>query len=188
MKYDRGVADLYYIRVGSVYERHALLHCLTGFTSDGTNHESSRSFALRVLLDAKDHADDYTYLAAGAPERVRRELMGLAKRAAVAVSPLHDALPDPVTWETSWHQANVPRFIASTTLVARHNVRLDPAVQDEVFRAEERGMWHLLTEAWERLHHFDLEVVLTDAKYGSHLVEGLLFGTAAYDAWIEDGS
>jgi len=182
------VADIYYIRIGSVHERHVLLHCLTGFTSDGTNYESSRSFALSVLLDAKDHADDYTYLAGGAPERIRHELTRLAKRAAVAASPLHDALPDPIPWETSWHQTNVPRFIASTTLVARHNVRLDPTVQDDVFSAEKRGMWHLLTEAWERLHHFDLKVVLTDAKYGSHLVEGLLFGTAAYDAWIEDGS
>jgi hypothetical protein len=181
------VADLYYVRIGSVYERHVLLHCLTGFTSDGTNYESSRSFALSVLLDAKQHADDHTYLAAGAPERVKHELKRLAERATLAASPLHDALPDPVPWDTSWHQANVPRFIASTALVARYNVPLDTAVREDVFAAEERGMWHLLTGAWERLHHFDLKVLLTDAKYGSHLVEGLVFGTAAFDAWIEEG-
>ena len=186
--YNRGVADIYYVRIGSVYERHVRLHCLSGFTNDGTNYASSRSFALSVLLDAKDHADDYTYLSAGAPERVRCELMRLAKCAASAASPLHDALSAPVPWEMGWHQTNVPRFIASTTLVARHNVRLDPAVQDEVFKAEERGMWHLLTEAWERLHHFDLDVVLTDAKYCSHLMENLLFGTAAFDAWIEEAA
>lgn len=74
------MADVYYIRIGLVDGTRVVLHCLTGFTSDGRNYETSRSFALSVLLDAKVHCDDHEYLCQGAPELVccPRELFGAA--------------------------------------------------------------------------------------------------------------
>jgi hypothetical protein len=180
------MADLYYVRIGTIDGARVVFHCLTGFTSDGTNYESSRSFALSLLLDAKDHWNDHDYLCVGAPDLVKQRHVRLADRARRVASPLHEELPDPTPWEESWHRAHVPRVVRSTKLLARHNVELDREVQAAAFAAEERGMWHLLDAAWRGLHNFDLEVVLTDGKYGSHLVEGHLFATAAFDAWVED--
>ncbi|MGN6105402.1 MAG: hypothetical protein ACTHU0_09885 [Kofleriaceae bacterium] len=179
------MADLYYIRIGLVDGTRVVLHCLTGFTNDGRNYETSRSFALMVLLDAKLHCDDHQYLCQGAPELTSRRLAMIAGRARSAPSPLHESLPDPVPWDEAWHRAHVPRIIRATRLLARHNVAFDAQTQEAAFAAEERGMWHLLEAAWRDLHHFDLEVELTEASYGSHLVEGHLFGTTAFDAWSE---
>jgi hypothetical protein len=45
--------------------------------------------------------------------------------------------------------------------------------------------WKLVDAGWQRLHNYDLEVEVTDPKYVSHLVEGQLFATSAFDAWDE---
>ena len=46
----------FYIRIGKVDDTRVVLHCLTGFISEPFYTCTSRSFALMVLLDAKERA------------------------------------------------------------------------------------------------------------------------------------
>lgn len=180
------MADSYYVRIGTVDGARVVLHCLTGFTADATNYATSRSFALAVLLDAKTHAEDHEYLACDASEDIRRQLRRSAERVAAAHSPLHEALPDAESWDAMWCESHVPKFVSATKLLARHNVR--PAQEAAEVMGEVIGLggtWPLLEVGWQRLHHWDLEVELTDPQYAAHLVEGHLFATAAYDTWEE---
>lgn len=182
------MADTFYIRIGPVRGTHVVLHCLTAFDGHITHLATSRSFALIVLQQAKEHAMDYEYVAPRAPESAYREVEQIAQRAKRASSPLNDAIADDSeTWRVDWHEANTPRFIATTKLLARRNLRSEDelfAIKSEIFKLGET--WKLIEAGWQRLHNYDLEVEVTDPKYVSHLIEGHLFATSAFDAWEEE--
>ena len=140
-----------------------------------------------ALRHARDHATDYEYVAPRSPESAYSEFEQIALRTRRARSPLNDAVPDESeTWEADWHKVNTPRFIASTTLIARRNARSEDeliAIKREIIALG--PTWKLVEAGWRRLHNYDLEVEVTDPKYVSHLLEGHLFATAAFDAWEE---
>ena len=188
MLYRPAVADTFYIRIGKVEGPRVVLHCLTGFDGYVGGLCTSRSFALMVLRDARAHATDFDYVAPRRPRSVYRTYKLLAERAERAASPLHDAIPDDAElWEAAWHEANTPRFIASTRLLERRNVRPDDELIATLQEVIELGeTWKLVEVGWQRLHNYDLEVEVTDARYVAHLVEGHLFATTAFDAWDED--
>jgi len=182
------VGETFYIRIGKVEGPRAVLHCLTGFDGYVGKLCTSRSFALMVLHDARDHAMDVEYVAPAEPASVYRTYQQLAERARRASSPLHDAIAeDTELWKAEWHVANMPRFIASTRLLERRNARPESeliATLDEII--ELGPTWKLVAVGWQRLHNYDLEVEVSDPRYVSHLVEGQLFATTAFDAWNEE--
>jgi hypothetical protein len=164
-----------------------VLHCLTGFDGHVLRLATSRSFALMVLQDAKDHATDYEYVGPRSPMSTYKNLEQIGQRSQQASSPLNDAIPEGDDTSTAaWHEANAPRFVASTKLLARRNVRSE----DDLIKARQDILdlgetWKLVEAGWVWLHNYDLEVEVTDPKYVSHLIEGHLFATTAFDAWEE---
>nr|WP_254627760.1 pentapeptide repeat-containing protein [Myxococcus sp. CA040A] len=141
-----------------------------------------------LLLDARRRADPTGFLVRGLPKAVARERVALAKKSSKADSPLHAELGGPPVWEAAWHAEHTPRFVARSRLLARHNAVGEGRLQkiiDEISPLEQKGKGLFLDAAWARLHHFDVSVEVTDEKYLQHLVEGHVFGTTAYDAWIE---
>lgn len=184
------MGDTFYIRIGNIEGPRIVLHCLTGFDGDVGFLCTSRSFALMVLHDARGHARDFEYVAPEEPASVYRTYEQLAQRAERARSPLNDEIPDDAELsERAWHAANTPRFIASTRLLERRNARSDSEMIETLQNVVELGAtWKLVEVGWKQLHNYDLEVEVTDPKYVSHLVEGQLFATAAFDAWDEDGA
>jgi hypothetical protein len=177
------MGDAFYIRIGAVEGARAILHCLTGFDGHVGKLCTSRSFALIVLHDARDHAMDFEYVAPPGDATYER----LARCAQRASSPLNDAITeDAPLWEAGWAEANVPRFISSTKLLSRRNARPDGELIETLREVLQLGeTWKLVEAGWQRLHNYDLEVEVTDPKFASHLVEGQLFATAAFDAWEE---
>lgn len=181
-------SDLFYIRVGSVNGSKALLHVLTGFATEYLDTATSRSFALGLLLDAKNRVSSVRIqaLTAGDPDAERR--IGLADKVAEMPSSLHEELVNPEPWDTEWHKKNVPGIISSTKLVKEYNRTSEEELQNQMSEIEplqEESWAKFMEAAWEKLHHYDLEVTVTDPKYLEHLVEGFEFPTAAYDAWRE---
>lgn len=180
-------SDGFYVRIGRLEGDSVTLHCLTGFAGGMTDYATSRSFALSVLLDAKDRAGDVEYEVGGAPPEVANARRELAARVGNAPSALHDELSSPEPWDEAWHQEHVPRIVASCELVERSKISEDEAraIAEEIEDLQEEGPWVHLNAAWNRLHRFDLRVRVTDPKYLAHLATGHEFGTTAFDAWIE---
>lgn len=180
------MAETFYIRIGRIADRRVVLHCLTGFSGAADDFATSRSFALMVLQDAKLHAEDATFVAPRRHDHLYLQHATIGIRAAEAAAPLADEIDEAEVWEESWHQANIARFVVSTKVLARRNVfPYDElvAIRSEIVELGET--WKLVEAGWQRLHNYDLEVEVTDAKYLAHLIEGHLFGTAAFDAWVE---
>ena len=86
---------------------------------------------------------------------------------------------------------HVGRYIESTRILDRHNVRRHlPSVHSELEALMARAK-HLDHEAAERLlctgfHHLMLRVEVTDPKWLEGLEVGQVFGSTAYDVWLDD--
>lgn len=105
-----------------------------------------------------------------------------------ASAPLLEEFPNPEPWDGAWHAKVVPQVVVKTKLLGRFNTLGDDALsarRREIDPLEAQGGWAFMQAAWERLHHFDLEVQVTDPKYLAHLRSGLEFGTTAFEAWSE---
>ncbi|MFY2560702.1 hypothetical protein ACN469_24070 [Corallococcus terminator] len=182
------MSEAFYVRVGKVEERKVTFHCLTGFAGGLADYADTRSFALMLLLDAKDRAGDTRYLVRGAPPSVADEHLALADKAAKAPSSLHKDAGNPNVFEAKWHARHTPRFVERSYVLARHN-DFDEATLREAFEEisplQDQGRWLFLEAAWARMHRFALAVEVTDAKYLEHLAEGQLFATTAFDVWLE---
>jgi hypothetical protein len=88
--------------------------------------------------------------------------------------------------DVDWCRDNVPRYIRSARLVARHNnvgAAALEAIAAEIDRVP--AIWPARRASWERLHTFELDVEVTKASYVAHLVVGVEFDTTAFDAWVE---
>ncbi|AGC43819.1 hypothetical protein MYSTI_02503 [Myxococcus stipitatus DSM 14675] len=180
-------SDCYYVRVGTLEGKSVTLHCLTGFAGGMKDYATTRSFALLLLIDARKRADDTPDLVRGAPKEVAKLRKALAKKVAKARSPLLDEVSWP-RYKEDWHAENTPRYIQRVKLLERHNDlhewKLEKA-RAELSPLQDKGFGAFLEAAWERMHGFDLQVEVTDAKYLAHLVEGHLFPTTAFDVWSE---
>jgi hypothetical protein len=174
-------SDCFYVRVGAIDGKKAILHVLTGFAGGETDLFESRSFALQLLVDAKERAGDHSYLTVGlaAEERARVE------KIAAAVAGARSALPSEyVSYDENSNARWVPQIVARATRLARRNTgKVTSTVAAAYDAAEAEGMGVLLDLAWRTRHQYDLEVEVTDPKYLAHLREGHLFATTAYDAW-----
>ncbi|QSQ17070.1 pentapeptide repeat-containing protein [Myxococcus landrumensis] len=180
-------SDCFYVRVGKLAGKTVTLHCLTGFAGGLKDYATTRSFALLLLIDAQERAGDTPELTQGAPKEVAKLRKALAKKVAKARSPLLDEVLGP-HYDEHWHAENTPRYVTRVKLLQRHNAiqeRKLEKVREELSPLEDKGTGAFLEAAWGRMHGFDLQVEVTDAKYLAHLAEGHLFPTTAFDVWNE---
>jgi hypothetical protein len=181
-------SDCFYVRVGRIEGTTVVFHCLTGFAGGYDDCFTGRSFALYLLIDAKGRASDSRYLPTDTPADDATRLKAIADAVESASAPLLDLFPDPQPWDGAWHAKVAPQVVLKTKLLERFNALGDDALsarRREIEPLEAQGGWVFMKAAWERLHHFDLEVQVTDAKYLAHLRSGLEFGTTAFEAWSE---
>lgn len=181
-------SDCFSVRVGRVEGTTAVFHCLTGFAGGYDDCFTGRSFALYLLIDAKGRASDSSFLPRDTPPDEAARLKAIAETVQSASAPLLEEFPDPQPWDGAWHAKVAPQVVAKTKLLERFNAIGDDALsarRREIDPLEAHGGWAFMRAAWERLHHFDLEVQVTDAKYLAHLRPGLEFGTTAFEAWSE---
>lgn len=181
-------SDCFYVRIGRVEGTTVVFHCLTGFAGGYDDCFTGRSFGLSLLIDAKGRASDSRSLPKDTPADEATRLKAIADAVESASAPLLEEFPNPEPWDSAWHAKVVPQVVAKTKLLGRFNTLGDDALsarRREIEPLEADGGWAFMKAAWERLHHFDLEVQLTDAKYLAHLRSGLEFGTTAFEAWSE---
>ncbi|NTX38069.1 MULTISPECIES: hypothetical protein [unclassified Myxococcus] len=182
------MSEAFYVRVGKVEERKVTFQCLTGFAGGLTDYANTRSFALMLLLDAKERAGDTLYLVRSAPPAVADAHLALAEKAAKAPSSLHKDAGNANVFEAKWHARHTPRFVERTSVLERYNDVGEEKLREtfeEISPLQDQGRWLFLEAAWARMHRFDLAVEVTDAKYLEHLAEGHLFATTAFDVWLE---
>jgi hypothetical protein len=185
-------SECYYVKVASVAGSTVTFDVLTLASGSLDMCETSRSFALVLLSDALTKAHEHLQAQPDYDEAEVERRMAKAHDAALTQELRQ--FGDEWSFNEGFMNANVERFVKHTAVVERRNnigeVELSQRwkeIQQQfggALRASEEPQW--LPLLWERCHSYRLQVEVADLRWAQDLEVDTVFGTAAYDVWVED--